>query len=94
MSSTFWWTYGGSVISCIWLEILGCLVVVLFPKATTVGAFSSVSGRWILFVLAVSLIGAAATNLYCGMMDLITLVNTWRPIRPSVALASAASSPR
>jgi nucleobase:cation symporter-1, NCS1 family len=86
VSSTFWWTYGGSVISCIWLEILGCLVVLLFPKATTVGAFSSVSGRWILFVLAVSLIGAAATNLYCGMMDLITLVNTWRPIRPSVAL--------
>ena len=89
VSRTFWWTYGGSAGSCIWLEILGCVVASLYPKASTVGAFSAASGRWILFILAVSLIGCAATNLYCGMLALISILNSRLAIRPSVILRVA-----
>jgi NCS1 family nucleobase:cation symporter-1 len=81
--SSFWWTYGGTVISCIWLEALGCLVTALYPKADTAGALAAISGSWILLVMSVSLIGAATTNLYSGMVALVTAATTWKPPRPS-----------
>ena len=86
ISSTFWATYAGTTISCVWLQTLGCIVTVLYPKASTVTAFATVSGRWILFVLAVSLIGAAATNLYGGMLALVTMLSSWVEIKRSVFL--------
>jgi NCS1 family nucleobase:cation symporter-1 len=59
---------------------------VLYPKAETAGALGSLSGTWILIVMAVSLIGAATTNLYSGMVALATAATTWkRPRRSTLA---------
>jgi nucleobase:cation symporter-1, NCS1 family len=89
IKQAFWWTYAGSAFSCVWLEILGCLVTVLLPTTDTAAAFGAISGRWVLFVFTLSLIGAAATNLYCGMIALVTILNTWKDVRKSVLLRIA-----
>jgi nucleobase:cation symporter-1, NCS1 family len=86
IKQAFWWTYAGSAFSCVWLQILGCLVAVLLPKAGTAEAFGMISGNWVLFVFTLSLVGAAATNLYCGMIALVTLLNTWKEVHKSVLL--------
>jgi nucleobase:cation symporter-1, NCS1 family len=83
---TFWWTYVGSALSCIWLEILGCLVTLIYPDLGTAEAFGVISGNWLLFIMSVSLVGAASLNLYGGMLALITMLNTWRPVGRSAAL--------
>lgn len=83
VARSFWWTYAGTAVSCVWLEILGSLLALLYPKADTAGALSSLSGKWVLVVMAVSLIGAATTNLYSGMLALVTLATTWVKPRAS-----------
>jgi NCS1 family nucleobase:cation symporter-1 len=89
IAQSFWWTYAGSAFSGIWLEILGCLVTVLLPKSGTASAFGTVSGSWVLVIFALSLIGAGATNVYCGMMALVTILNTWKEVHKSVSLRVA-----
>lgn len=81
VSRSFWWTYGGTVVSCIWLEILGSLITVLLPHADPAVALATISGSWILVVMSLSLIGAATTNIYSGMVALLTAFTTWRPPR-------------
>lgn len=78
VSSSFWWTYAGTAVSCIWLEVLGSLIAVLYPHVGTAGALSTLSGSWILVIMAISLVGAATTNLYSGMLALATAATTWR----------------
>jgi len=77
VGACFGWTYLGTVVSCIWLEVLGSLVAVLFPKLETAQALGSLAGSWLLVVLALSMIGAATTNLYSGMVALATAASTW-----------------
>jgi len=82
----FAWTYLGTVISCIWLEALGSFVTVMYPKLGTADAFAAISGSWILVIMALSLIGAATTNLYSGMLALATAATTWWAPRRSTAV--------
>lgn len=84
--SCFGWTYLGTVVSCIWLEILGSLTVVLYPKLSTAAALDKISGAWLLVILAISMIGAATTNLYSGMVALATAASTWWTPRRSAAV--------
>lgn len=83
VTSCFGWTYAGTVISCIWLEVLGSLITVLYPKLSTAAGLSTISGSWILVIMAFSLIGAATTNLYSGMLALVTAATTWWKPRES-----------
>ncbi|MDA8207639.1 MAG: cytosine permease [Actinomycetota bacterium] len=84
--SCFGWTYLGTVVSCVWLEILGSVTVVLYPKLSTAAALDKISGAWLLVILAISMIGAATTNLYSGMVALATAASTWWTPRRSAAV--------
>ena len=85
VGACFGWTYAGTVISCIWLEVLGSFITVMYPKLGTADAFAAISGSWILVIMALSLIGAATTNLYSGMLALATAATTWwRPQRSTI----------
>lgn len=86
VTACFGWTYAGTVVSCIWLEVLGSLITVLYPNLSTTAALSTVSGSWILVIMALSLIGAATTNLYSGMLALITAATTWWTPRASATV--------
>jgi NCS1 family nucleobase:cation symporter-1 len=77
VSRAFWWTYLGTVVSCVWLEILGSLLAVVYPSNDTSSALGALTGNWILVIMALSLIGAATTNLYSGMVALATAATTW-----------------
>jgi NCS1 family nucleobase:cation symporter-1 len=70
-------TYAGTAISCIWLEVLGSFVTVMYPKLGTAEAFAAISGSWILVIMALSLIGAVTTNLCSGMLAPATAATTW-----------------
>lgn len=70
-------TYFGLIGSAIWLQVLGAIVAAVAPDASSaLGSLAGVSGQWVLVVMAVSLIGAAATTLYSGMLSLVTLVES------------------
>ncbi|MDA8386185.1 MAG: cytosine permease [Actinomycetota bacterium] len=84
--SCFGWTYLGTVVSCVWLEVLGSVTVVLYPKLSTAAALDKISGAWLLVILAISMIGAATTNLYSGMVALATAASTWWTPRRSAAV--------
>lgn len=89
VAACFGWTYVGTVISCIWLEGLGSFVTEMYSKLGTAAAFAKISGSWILVIMALSLIGAATTNLYSGMLALTTAATTWWTPRRSTAVRIA-----
>lgn len=83
IGACFGWTYAGTAVSCIWLEVLGSLITVLYPRLPTTAALATLSGSWILIIMAFSLVGAATTNLYSGMLALVTAATTWWRARGS-----------
>lgn len=86
VGACFGWTYAGTVVSCIWLESLGSLITVLYPELPTTAALATLAGTWILVIMAFSLVGAATTNLYSGMLALVTAATTWwRPRGSAIA---------
>jgi NCS1 family nucleobase:cation symporter-1 len=87
--STFWYTYAGISLACIWLEILGSALVLQFKGESGIGAMRSLTGGWVLVIVALSLVGAGASNLYGGMLAVISMLSTWRGIRPSRVLRVA-----
>ena len=83
VSATFWATYIPSVVSCIWLQTLGALIALQFPNNSVTGGAAEVAGDWILVVMGISLVGAAATNLYGGMLALVTTLQTFKDVKAS-----------
>jgi NCS1 family nucleobase:cation symporter-1 len=83
VGSTFWHTYGGISLACIWLEILGSALVLQFKGQSGIAAMKSLTGGWVLIIVALSLVGAGASNLYGGMLALISMLSTWKSIEPS-----------
>jgi NCS1 family nucleobase:cation symporter-1 len=83
VSATFWATYVPSIVSCIWLQTLGALVAMQFADTSVTGGAGEVTGKWILVVMGISLVGAAATNLYGGMLALVTTLQTFRDVKAS-----------
>ena len=66
---------------------LGAYLTSLLPDATsTVAAIGEVSGRWVLPVMAVSLIGSDVVNSYTGMLAIASIVSCFRAVGRSVAV--------
>ncbi|RIV24413.1 cytosine permease [Alicyclobacillaceae bacterium I2511] len=83
VSSTFWYTYFGSVIGSSWMMILGALATVVAPKqsAAMVAYFGSLSGTglsWLTYLLIMFGVLAINTlNLYGGFMSVVTTVSAF-----------------
>lgn len=72
---------------------LGAYFTSLLPDASsTVAAIGQISGRWVLPVMAVSLIGSDVVNSYTGMLAVASIVSCFRTIRRSVAVRVVGSS--
>jgi nucleobase:cation symporter-1, NCS1 family len=88
--STFWWTYLPSALSGIWVFVLGAVMSSVDPKATPVQAFKGAADRlfggfgWIAILsLLVGLLSVMAINQYGGMMSMISIRDSIRPVTPS-----------
>lgn len=95
--TTFWWTYLPSAISAIWVFGLGAMLSAAGGDGRTpVEAFRAVGdGLWPGFgtvaVVAqfIALLSVMAINQYGGMMSLISIADSLRPVRPTRTLRAA-----
>jgi len=92
--STFWWTYLPSGLSGIWVFVLGAVMSASAPDASDpVEAFRGAGDRlfdgfgWVaVFALLVGLLSVMAINQYGGMMSMISIRDSFKPVVPSVRL--------
>ena len=85
--STFWWTYLSSGLSAIWVFALGAIASAALPGGTPVAAFKAAGdGLWPGFGsiavggLLVGLLSVMAINQYGGMMSLISIRDSFKPV--------------
>jgi NCS1 family nucleobase:cation symporter-1 len=94
VAPTFWYTYGGVVLSGVWMMLLGAGLQGLYPKldvTAQIAAASAQLGGWfkILILLAVSLgiVGINALNIYGAFMSSLTFATSYfRRWSPTVRL--------
>jgi purine-cytosine permease-like protein len=88
--STFWWTYLPSGLSAIWVFVLGAVMsAAAGPDATPVQAFKAAGDSlfggfgWIATLgLLIGLLSVMAINQYGGMMSMISIRDSIKPVKP------------
>jgi nucleobase:cation symporter-1, NCS1 family len=77
--------FGGTLVSAVWIEILGAILAIAFPKADTVGGFAKLSDAMLpglaVVVMIVSLItclNAVAVAFYSGSVAFLTAIEGFR----------------
>ena len=95
--ATFWWTYLPSALSAIWVFGLGAVLSAAGGDGRTpVEAFRAVGdtlwpgfGTFAVVAQFIALLSVMAINQYGGMMSLISIADSLRPVRPTRALRAA-----
>jgi nucleobase:cation symporter-1, NCS1 family len=88
---TFWWTYGPSAISGLWVFVLGAVMAASAPKAETpVDAFRAAGnslfsgfGDIAIVGLLVGLIAVMAINAYGGSLAMLSIADSIKPLEPT-----------
>lgn len=80
----FWYTYGGSVISGIWMMVLGAALQSLSPSSDPVTQIASVAGSiglWFrvitLLAIALGIVSINSLNIYGGYMSSLTILSAF-----------------
>jgi len=88
--STFWWTYLPSGLSGIWVFVLGAVMAAAAPEDDPVTAFKKAAdslfngfGTIAIAALLVGLLSVMAINQYGGMMSMISIRDSFKPVRPT-----------
>jgi NCS1 family nucleobase:cation symporter-1 len=83
---SFWGTYAGTAIGSILPEILGAMIGLIVGNGSVVGGFITGSGALavpIVIIFTIALACATAINIYCGVLAILTLIQTfvkgWMP---------------
>ncbi|GGK92627.1 cytosine permease [Salinibacterium xinjiangense] len=83
-------TYGGVFVGAVWLMALGAFIAAGFVGAAPLqgvrdaaDAFLPGSGIWLLVAALPGLISVITINIYAASLELITIVDSVRPIRPT-----------
>lgn len=97
---TFYWTFGGSAVGGAWMMIIGATLVAWkgtktfssdgIPELAAVG--NKVFGGFgdiVLIVAALGLISITALNMYGGSLTLISAVDSFRKVRPTLGIRLA-----
>ena len=87
VQSTFWWTYLPSGLSAIWVFVVGAISSAAAPGATPVAAFKAAGdsllpgfGGVTVFALLLGLLSVMAINQYGGMMALVSIRDSFKPV--------------
>ncbi len=93
---TFQWTYWGSALGAIWLMCLGTVLAAAIKTGDTFGAVKAINiagdkvfsgfGAVALIFSAVGLISVMAINMYGGSLTLISAIDSFRPVRATLAV--------
>lgn len=96
--ATFWWTYAPSALSAIWVFVLGAVTsAAAGPDVTVVQAFAEAGdqlfggfGKITVAALLIGLLAVMAVNQYGGMMSMISIRDSFRPVTPSRRIRAVA----
>ncbi|QTD98606.1 purine-cytosine permease family protein [Streptomyces cyanogenus] len=92
---TFYWTYFGSALGGIWLMVLGALLAAWAGPKTfqTIPAINSAGdkvftgfGAVVLLFSALGLVSVTALNMYGGSLTLISAIDSFKRVRPTLAV--------
>jgi purine-cytosine permease-like protein len=94
VSKTFWWTYGGSGLGAVWIMFIGSALAawagphfsgtaIAELQATGDKVFSGF-GDIILIFSALGLLSVTALNMYGGSLTLISAVDSFKKVRPTL----------
>lgn len=91
-AKTFWAVVLGCAVPAVVCGVLGAYLTGLLPdEPSTIGAMSQVCGRWVLPIMALSLVGGDVANAYTGALALVSIVSCFADVRHSVAVRVACS---
>lgn len=83
-------TYGGILVGATWLMALGAFIAATFVGAAPIEGVRDAadtvlegSGRWLLVAALPGLVSVITVNVYAASMELITIADSVRPIRPT-----------
>jgi NCS1 family nucleobase:cation symporter-1 len=80
---TFWAVFGGNVIGACLYGGFGVYITAVAPADSPVTSIGSIAGKWILPILALSLLGSDALNAYTGMLALESVRSTFQRVTAS-----------
>ncbi|WP_171156238.1 purine-cytosine permease family protein [Streptomyces argyrophylli] len=92
---TFYWTYFGSALGGVWLMVLGALLAAWAGPGTfqTIPAIDAAGdkvftgfGAVVLLFSALGLVSVTALNMYGGSLTLISAIDSFRRVRPTLAV--------
>ncbi len=94
--TTFYWTYWGSAIGGAWMMIVGAVLAAWAGKSfdgTGIGELDRVGdhvfsgfGAIVLIVAALGLVSVTALNMYGGSLTLISAVDSFKRVRPTLGV--------
>jgi nucleobase:cation symporter-1, NCS1 family len=97
--TTFYWTYWGSAIGGAWMMIVGAVLAAWAGKSfdgTGIGELNRVGdhvftgfGAIVLIVAALGLVSVTALNMYGGSLTLISAVDSFKRVRPTLGVRIA-----
>jgi NCS1 family nucleobase:cation symporter-1 len=82
---TYWAVFGGNALGACLYAGLGIYITGLGPDSDSVVSIGSIAGKWILPILALSLLGSDALNAYTGMLALESVRSTFQKVVASRA---------
>ena len=99
---TFQWTYWGSGLGAVWLMCLGTLLAATVKTGDAFEAVAAINiagdkvfsgfGAVVLIFSAFGLISVTAINMYGGSLTLISAIDSFKKVRPTLALRIATIS--
>ncbi|RUR01018.1 purine-cytosine permease family protein [Labedella endophytica] len=88
-----WYTYGGVFVGAVWLMALGALVAAAFSGASPLEGVRDAAdlilpgaGLWLLVAALPGLISVITINIYAASLELITILDSIKAVRPTRAL--------
>ena len=82
-SRTYWAVFGGNALGTCLYAGLGIYITAVAPQASSVASIGIIAGKWILPILAISLLGSDALNAYTGMLAVESVRSTWQQVAAS-----------
>ena len=75
--------FGGNALGTCLYAGLGIYITAVAPQASSVASIGIIAGKWILPILAISLLGSDALNAYTGMLAVENVRSTWQKVAAS-----------
>jgi NCS1 family nucleobase:cation symporter-1 len=95
-AKALWYTYGGVFVGAVWLMALGALVAAAFTGAAPLTGVQEAadtvvpgSGYWLLLAALPGLVAVITVNIYAASMELITILDSIKSVKPTRALRIA-----